>query len=380
MAPPTAPVVPTDRTLSRLARLRAARDGVLSLYLDLAPAGGERARVQAAVHDALEPLGRRPLAEGPRARLEEERQRVVQFARDEFELHGRSLIVFSCRPRGLWEAFQLQVPVRPLARFADRPFVAQLAAVLDEQERYGVVLLDKEQARILSVYLGRVEHCSELSDDYPGRTAMGGWAQARYARHREAHLHRHVLHVVEAVRAELRRRPFDRLIAGGPDQAFSAFLGVLPRGLRARLVGTFTAELFASDQEVLDRVRVIEEAAQRRAEAELVDHLIDTARGGGLAVLGWDQTLQALGEGRVHKLLLAEGMSQSGRACPEGHFAAVEAAGACPVCGRALQAVADAGEWAVEAAFDTDASVETVRGEAAPALMRERGVGAVLRY
>jgi peptide chain release factor subunit 1 len=315
------------------------------------------------------------------ARLEEEKVLVQEFVRGPFALHGRSVIMFSCRPRGLWQVFQLQVPVRPLARFAERPAVAQLAGILDEYERYAVVLIDKDEARLLSVYLGQAEQRAHITDKYPGRNRRGGWAQARYSHHRDVHLHVHVLRAAEAVLEELRRRPFDRLMVGGPDEARSAFLHVLPRSLRGRVAGSFLAEQFLSDEEVVERVRAVEAEALREAGARLVTDVINGASAGGRAVLGWEQTLQALLEGSVHKLVLAEGPARRGSVCPTGHVAVLEALSACPFCGGPLELVNDLAEWAVEQALETDARVETVRGEGAQSLTaRGDGIGAVLRY
>jgi len=356
------------------------REGVLSLYLDFDPAGGDRRDPAAAAGDALAPLQATPLDERLRKRLDEEVERAISYVREERQVRGRGLIVFSCLPRGLWEVLWLQVPVRPLARFGERAHIAQLAGILDEHERYGVVLLDKERARVLVVYLNRVEHDTSVFDAFPGRTKMGGWAQARYARHREAHLHRHVLHVVEAVQREARRRPFDRLIAGGPDEALAAFLAVLPRSLAGRLAGTFAGELFLSNAQVLEHVRALDERSEREGELRTVTQVIDVASAGGAAAVGWDDTLAALVEGRAHKLVLAEGVSQPGHACPAGHLAVVEPVRACPVCGAAMQAVADLAERAIELAFDEDGRVEMVRGEAAQALGPHGGAGALLRF
>lgn len=372
--------LPTERELRRLARFRG-REGVLSLYLNFDPAGGERRDAKAAFLDAVKSLDGLQLNDKERARLEEEQALVLEFARERFALHGRSVILFSCRPRNLWQVFQLQVSARPLARFAERPAVAQLAAVLDEHGRYAVALIDKDEARLLSVYLGRAEQRARIVDKYPGRSRKGGWAEARYSHHRDVHLHAHVLRVTEALLEELRRRPFDRLIVGGPDEARSAFLQVLPRGLRGRVAGTFGAELFISDEQVVERVCVIEEAAQREAEARLVPDLVEATSAGGLAVLGWEETLQALLEGRVHKLVLAEGRTQQGRVCPKGHAAVLEKLAACPFCGGPLEAVGDLAEWAVEKALDTDARVETVQGQAAKGLVEHGdGIAAALRY
>jgi peptide subunit release factor 1 (eRF1) len=315
------------------------------------------------------------------ARLEEEEVLVQQFVRGPFALHGRSVIMFSCRPRGLLQVFQLQVPVRPLARFAERPAVAQLAGILDEHERYMVALVDKDKARLLSVYLGQAEQRANITDKYPGGNRRGGWAQARYSHHRDVHLHVHVLRVAEALLEELRRQPFDRLMVGGPDEARSAFLHVLPRSLRGRVAGSFLAELFLSDEEAVKRVRAVEAEVLREAGTRLVTDVINAASAGGRAVLGWEQTLQALLEGSVHELVLAEGPARGGSVCPTGHAAMLEALSACPFCGGPLELVDDLAEWAVEKALETDARVETVRGEGAQNLTaRGAGVGALLRY
>jgi hypothetical protein len=371
---------PTEQELRRLARFRSP-EGVLSVYLNFDPIGGERRDAKAAFLDAVKSLDSLQLNDKERAQLEEEQALILEFARDRFALHGRSVILFSCRPRNLWQVFQLQVPVRPLARFAERPAVAQLAAVLDEHERYAVALIDKDEARLLSVYLGQAEQRAHITDKYPGRNRRGGWAQARYSHHRDVHLHVHVLRVAEALLEELRRQPFDRLMVGGPDEARSAFLHVLPRSLRGRVAGSFLAELFLSDEEVVERVRAVDEAAEREAEARLVNNLVDATSAGGLAALGWEETLQALLEGRVHKLVLAEGRTQRGRVCPKGHAAVLEKLAACPFCGGRLEAVGDLAEWAVEKALDTDARVETVQGQAAEGLVEHgSGIAAALRY
>jgi peptide chain release factor subunit 1 len=377
--PETKPAVPTERDLARLARFRS-RDGVLSLYLDFDAVGGERRKPAAAFVHALKSLDSLDLSPERRARLHEEQAGVEDFARKEFVLQGRSVILFSCRPRGLWSVFQLQEPVRPFSRFAERPAVAQLARMVDEYERYLVVLIDKEEARLLSVYLGQADARAHVTDEYPGRNKRGGWAQARYSHHRDAHLHRHVLHVTEALLDELRRQPFDKLLVGGPDEAKSALLHVLPRPLRTRVAGTFLAELFLSDAEIVERVRDEEQRAEHEAQATLVHDLLNTAGAGGPAALGWEEALQALAEGRVHELVLAEGRTRKGRVCAQGHVV-LEPLRTCPFCGALLGVVNDLADWAAARAFDTDTSVRTASAAAGKALIaRGDGVGALLRY
>lgn len=372
--------LPTPQTVRRLARFRAPRDGVLSLYLTFGPRGGERRNVRAAANSALQRLAESAMSDDLRPRFESERERVRQFFGRNFSLEGRSLVLFASEPRGLWELFQLQVPSLSIARFGDRPAVSQLAAILDEQERYGLLILDKERARLLTVYLGEVEDDIEIKDGYPGRTAAGGWAQARYERHRKAHLHEHILKTVDALVAEQRRRRFDRILVGGPDQARSALLGALPRGLRSRVAGTFACELFASEQQILERAGKLMDAAERAGEETLVDHILDGARNKGRAAVGWEQTLPALFEGRVHKLVMVDGLRKRGRSCPRGHVASGRGPRVCLSCREAVGPSRDLAETAVGAALDTQATIEMVRGAAARRVRDEGGICALLRY
>ena len=374
------PRLPSERTLRRLAGFRAVRDGVLSLYLTFGAAPGQRRNIRAAVDGALDRLSEREPSEQQRARIERERKNVHRFVGRRFRLSGRSLVLFACEPRGLWELFQLQVPSLSIARLADRPSVSQLAAILDEQERYGIVILDKERARLLSVYLGEVEDDIRIKSRYSGRTAAGGWSQSRYQRRREGQLHAHVLKAVKALAREQRRRGFDRILVGGPDEARVALLGALPRGLRSRVAGTFACEVSASDRAVLTRTRNLMDAAERGGEVALVSHIMDGARNRGLAAIGWEETLPALLEGRVHKLVLVEGLRKRGRSCPRGHLAAGRGSRLCSLCQEPLGASRDLTEAAVGTALDTQASVEMVRGQAARRLRTEGGICAILRY
>lgn len=369
---------PTERDLRRLGRFRSPH-GVLSVYLSFETSGGERRDIHGVATNALHTLGgtARALLQG---RVDDERRRVIEFLRDDFELAGRGVVLFSCQPRGLWDLFQLQVPVQPLARFAERPVLAPLAAILDDYERYAVALVDKDRARLLHVYLGRVEHAVDVVDKYPGRSKRGGWAQPGYSRHRDAHLHSHLVRAAKQLQVEAKRRSFDRLIVGGPDEARAAFLSVLPRGLRTRVAGTFAAEEFLSDEQIVERVEEVEAAAESEAERRIVSDVLDAARSGALGTVGWDDTLQALGEGRVHKLVVATQRNINGSACPTGDFAAIETLGECPVCGQTLEPVADLAEWAIERALQTGALIETVHQDAEAALLEQASIAAVLRY
>jgi peptide subunit release factor 1 (eRF1) len=261
--------------------------------------------------------------------------------------------------------------------------------------------VDKERARILTVWMGRIEHRIEFEAPLPGRIAGGGWAtgaaprgrgkvaemgpgrvhssQAGYVRHIEYHVHLHMQRVVDELWRLSRQRTFDRLIIGGTQEALAALRPMLPRSLANRVVGEFAGEMYASDADILGRVRGIEENAERAYEAALVTDILERAPKGERAVTGWDGTLAALSEGRVHLLVLIEGQTAAGYACPEGHFVVKGRVELCPLCDEPLWPVDDLAARAARLAMTTDAAVEFVRGEAA-GMLAPHGVAAVLRY
>jgi len=384
-------------TLDRVAMLVAAADGVLSAYLDVEPSETQREGFEAALLDLWKPLRAAFVDSDMTGRLEEEIGRVNDFVRSWIEPPGRSVAIFSLAPRDVFVPVALDVPVLAGARFGPLPYLLPLIAALDEHERCCVALVDRERARILTVWMGAVETRSEFEDPLPGRvTRGGGWStrgrdrpltgaglvhssQGGYARHIDYHVHLHMQRVVAELWRLTRQQAVGRIVIGGPPEARSALRRMLPRSLAERVAGEFAGELFASDADVLDRVRGIEEQAEREHESALVSEVVERANKAQLAVTGWDDTLTALCDGSVHELLLVEGLTTIGYVCPEGHFAAIERVDVCPYCDEPVWRSDDLTAWAARRAFATDANVELVRGTAAEAL-RPHGAAAVLRY
>jgi len=388
-------------TLDRIARLEAPSEGVLSAYLDVEPAKAQREGFEAALLDLWKPLRPQFRETDMAMRLEVEIERVNAYVRSWEEPPGRAVAMFTSEPSGMFVPVALDVPVVAGARFGPRPYLLPLIAALDEYERYAVALVDRERARIVTVWMDRIEERVEFKDALPGRVIGGGWLtaggqrtrrdmspmgpgrvrsdEAGYARHLDYHIHLHVQRVVDELWRLNRKHAFDRLIIGGPPEALAALRQALPRSLAQKVAGRFAGELFAADAQVVARVREIEEGAERAHEAARVREILEAAQKGGLAVIGWDETLAALCDGRVHQLVLVEGDATSGYACADGHFATIEAVEQCPFCTEAMWPVSELAVWATRTAMATGASVEFVRGEAAE-LLRPHGAGAVLRY
>ncbi|MCL6649150.1 MAG: hypothetical protein K6U89_12525 [Chloroflexi bacterium] len=294
---------------------------------------------------------------------------------------GRGLALFSCLPAGLWQAHFLPVRVRDRLVYEPTPYLTPLLDILDEYERYAVVLVDKERARLFTVFLGAIEESEAFEDEVPGRHDQGGWAQARLQRHHAYHVLQHLKRVVEKLRLLQAQRAFDRWILAGPEEATSELVHLLPPALARRLVATLSLPLFASPAEVLAETLRVEQEVERQQEDALVTELLELAGGGGRATVGRAATLTALAWGGVRTLVVAEGLRLAGVECTQCGALAAEPRAQCPVCQGPVQPVEDVVERAVERALATEATVELVHGEAARKLQeRGEGIGALLRY
>ena len=110
---------------------------------------------------------------------------------------SRGVALFSCASAGLWEEVLVSRPVSDRATLSDHPYVLPLEALVETCETFCTVLVDREKARILLARMGRIREETGILDDVPGRHDQGGWSQARYQRHIEDHVERHLRHVGE---------------------------------------------------------------------------------------------------------------------------------------------------------------------------------------
>ncbi len=337
------------QALARLARM-ASGAGVLSVYLEIDPATALHHGHVARLMDVLRGLRENIPPEEGRL-VEAEVERVLSYVRAEYRPHGRTLALFSSRPRRLFRTLSLQIPITSLARFRPRPYVGPLWSALDDYPRTGVAVVDHERARLLSILLGEIEAERTIQDEVPRKQRQGGWAAFKFEQDRVSHIATHYRHVAKALRDQDSVLPFERLVIGGSDEATAALSQALPGSLRPRIAGTFRAELFAENEVLVRRAVEVAEKAEREEEVRLVQEICDKALGGRQAALGWPETLQTLALGRVHVLALDAGVQDS-----------------------------DQAEEARRLALTTGARTEIVHGRASQFLAPYEGIGAILRY
>jgi peptide chain release factor subunit 1 len=283
--------------------------------------------------------------------------------------------VYACSPADLLEVVRLRRPVESRVVLERTPHVEPLVADADG-ERWCVVLANRRNARLFIGDGGGLEETDRVEDDVHSQHDQGGWSQARYQRGVEKEKDDHLVHVADVAFNAYKRRGFDRLLIGAPDELVNELKAKLHPYLRDRIVGRLHVDVENSG---LDDVRAAANAAiedwARRCEREALDRLTEAVGRGGRGAAGLAAVLQALNEQRVEILLVTDGYrSEGGRDTGTGMLHA----GDHGPDGQALERCENIAEPAVEKAIEQSAKVIKVRHH--DDLGPLGGIGAVLRY
>ena len=248
--------------------------------------------------------------------------------------------------------------------------------MLETQRSLCAAIVDKEKARIFLSSRDVIEERTEIVDDVPGHHEQGGRAQARFQRHVDDHVGRHLRRVADVLLDMLRRGDFDHLIVAGPEEALAELERLLHDWVGKRIVGRTSLPITAAPAQVLERMLEIEQQMESEKESRMLERLRAGAATGRGAVLGVPATLRALNDARVDTLVVPFDSGAPGVRCPECGMLDAERK-RCPRCGIPTAPVIDLFDAAVAAALRQRATVETV----SHALTEDDGaIGALLRF
>ena len=319
---------------------------------------------------------------GSKQRLEVECKRVRRFL-DGYIPKGKALVLFSDSKQDFWWQHELQVELPTEARWSPQPWLRPLLEVIEEHDRFGVVLIDKHRARILAVDAGGIEQLAEIVSDVPNKHATTGtdhlWSQGQMDRDHGEHVQRHAKRAADELATVIDRLKLGRIVIGGPVEATTAFTGQLPKRIQQMIIGTISAAVDANHDRLIAELRAVQEKAEQEDETKLVDSMITAAMKGERAVLGVSATLGAIQEGRVYRMVIARDFRLEGKECASCHVLVSDGDEKCAFCGSKLEAAPDLINRASHRVLDMGGKVQLVSGEAA-AKLAKAGIGAVLRF
>ena len=366
-----------EAAIRELAGIRGERAPITSCYLDVD--GRRLVRHQDVEHELdLMLRGARQRANGHRS-VHDDLARIEAYVRAGFDRsETRGLAIFSCAAADLWEVIELPVPVHSRVVINHAPAVGQLESVVQDHEPIGVLLADRQRARLFVFELNRLVERTELIDELPrDYDARGMRERGTPEHHVEELAHQHLRNAARAAFDLWQSRGFHHLAIGAPDPIANEVEAALHPYLRERLCGRVHLTVGASHAEVRDAAEAVEAEVERRREAGLVARLREAAATGRKGVAGLAPTLAALNEHRVERLLVSKGYRQEGWRCAEtGALAMVGPTN--PATGRPMRRVDDVVEDAIEEALTQGVPVTICVGNADLDVVGR--IGALLRY
>ena len=367
----------TEDAIRELAGIRGDEAPITSCYLDV---DGRRLVRHQDVEHELDTVLRdaRQRANGHRS-VHDDLQRIEAFVRGGFDRKvTRGLAIFACSASDLWEVIELPVPVRSQVVINHAPAVGQLEAVLQEHEPIGVLLADRQRARLLVFDQGVLVEHTELIDELPRDwDTRGEHERGTTAPHVDELAHQHLRRAAKAAFDLHQRRGFEHLALGAPDPIASELERLLHPYLQARLCGRIRLGVGATDGEVLQAAEAVEAEVERAREAAVVGRLREAAITGRKGVAGLATTLEALHSRRVERLVVSKGYAEEGWRCPtSGALALVGPTN--PLNGKAMDRVPDVVEDAIEEALTQGLPVTICVANADLDVLGR--IGALLRY
>lgn len=336
-----------------------ATDGgqLLSMYVNLDPREFALASARSSgITSAIDEAERMAPDSGWVELLEELRAR---FDAADYSIEGASgLLVFASRD-GDPTLVKLPRPVEPEVAFDSTVHIRQLVQALPS-ETWCVLLCNRRTARLLIGDRNQLQQVEAFEDEVDGQHDQGGWSQARFARNIQEQVDDHLRHAARAVFEHLREGQFDCLLIAAPAELRGELEGCLHDSVRRRLHGWIDVDVeHTTPSEVCAAAAHAIAERDRQRLGEVIGRLRQNAGRGERAALGLEQVLQAVREARVDTLVVNEGFSHPGMACPHGDWLELEG-GSCPVHDVTLQPCADVVEAAIECAIRQRGHVITV--------------------
>jgi peptide subunit release factor 1 (eRF1) len=292
--------------LDRLARIGPADAPVLSLYLNLQPDQHGKDNYDAFVRKELSARAASlPPRSSARESYDRDVARIQQFLADEVPPAANGLALFASAGQELFEAVVLDAPIDEHRLIvAPQPHLYPLELLLNQHPPHAVVLADSHAARIFVFALGRTVAGEVVAGERINRSMVGGWSQLRYQRHTDELREQHVKELVARLEEVVAQEGVDGIVIAGDDVQVPLVRKALPPALAAKVMEEMALDARTPEQAVM---RAAADALRRhdaRTDAEIVARVLGDFRAGSLAVVGPEETRNALEMGQVDELLL----------------------------------------------------------------------------
>ena len=309
-------------------------------------------------------------------------EKVLSAAGELRGAQARAKAIFAYGRRKYWREFELPPELPATQLFVNRRFhLRPLAALLGAQPRLGVLLLDRRRARFFDLRLDQLTESADRFHVLSRRGKSDGFS-GYDAGHAERRVNDDALHhfkdIASLLKIQAEKGIWEKLIIGCQEKAWHDFQPHLHPLVQQRLVGHFTADITAVNDEVRDSAtRVLRQSQTRRCH-QLVDEVLSQARSHRKGVTGLRRVLRSLQLGEVQTLLMGESYHARAVECTRCGYLDSHLVRHCPACGHATRELDDVSDALIPMAMRKDIELFYVKDD--PELDKAGNIAALLRF
>lgn len=352
----------------------SAEGQVLSVYLNTDPTESSTEAANLRLRNLLKAVD-----------LPEDVQAVIDFVNLEYDWAARGLAIFSHQVEKEFQTFQFNLSVPDKVFVGEKPFIRPLMRLTGIYNGWGVVLVDKQGARLFSYNMGELKEKMGVDGEEVKQTKRGGgnampgrMGGSGASANIENIIDRNIKEIIDSAITFFNQQRIRRIMIGGTDDNIARFKEEMPKSWQSLVVGEFPMSMTASQQDVLEKATEQALLTRKKEIQNLVDQAFTLAAKGSVGVTGLIDTLNAIHEGRVKTLLVSENYEQTGYRCTGCGYLTIQQLEDCPFCSGTFTTIEAAVELAAQEALRNNAEVKVVREN--EKLEQAGHIAAILRY
>ncbi|MDQ3803746.1 MAG: hypothetical protein M3416_07970 [Acidobacteriota bacterium] len=247
-----------------------------------------------------------PASSPARQSFERDAERIREYLDKELRPETNGVAVFACAGADdFFQAVQLEAPIEHHRLYIyNQPHLYPLARLLDQYPRYAVLVADTNRARLFVFARGKAVDRDEVVNVKTRRSQAGGWAQSRYQRHMDNYHQQHAKELADVLERVVREDNVEHIILSGDEQIIPLLKAEFPKAVEEKIVDVLSLAIDSPEHEILAESMEAMREHDAQTDVEKVERLLNEYRAGGLAVVGSQDTLEALAMGQVEELVV----------------------------------------------------------------------------
>lgn len=296
-------------TIEKLAKVEG--DNLVSFYLDLDKTKYSSVDIKNKIKDLLKSVH---LNNFGKQDLE---KKIIIFLE---KVSGNTKSVAAFYSKDHWYSYVFSYELEDQI-FVDSFFnLEPLLFLLSENRNVAVMMLNAEEARLISVFLGEVRDHRHLEDRIIRRHSKGGWSQGRFSRRIDGEIKQHLKHSVDYLIKMNKIYKFDFIFLRSDPKLENEFKRMLPDDLGKKIRGDIKIDFNASAEKIIsmvDKLVTKNIAEEEKNEMEEIENLSKIHHGKDQIASGLVEVARALYDNKAEKIMVNDGFSEPGLYC---HF------------------------------------------------------------